>query len=239
MTYKTVKSKLEGLLEKYKIAVYDKFENSEIPKAKIAGFLGAPRIEIADTICYTDASQRIDKVKTLYDLELMGEGLDQVLTELVARTISDENAFFDVKVSELSLSPVTRLPKVNISFTYLQHVGYAYKNRLGERIFCVCGVNGFVENLEIKADIFSPKIKLTTGSAYFGTSVLVGKKLSLTGIICQSGVSKFKTDVFSYVNSQCELTISGENYTLRKADVIEILSQDGFSAKIRLEGYLK
>lgn len=239
MAYEEIKNVLGELFSESEIKLYDKFPKERLSSTKLCGILDILSSEISDSICTPSCTHRLDRVTYKCNLKITGENLNPITLENLRSTIAKNKKFFNTKCSEISLSTNSRVPCASIIFEYISVTNAVFEKKPLEVVFQAYGIYGLVKNFEIHSEIYLPKLSLTTGKAYFGNCNLVGKKIILEGKIYNLSASSITSVAFSSPNVSREIVVGSSTYVLSKLLKLDVISHNGFTAQVRLEGYIE
>lgn len=237
MVKNVIKNLLKNNIEKYGVEIVDAYPENGVNSGKIYAFVHCPEVKRQDTIVNPDGQKRIDMVGLSVKVELVGEGLSEILYRNIATAISQVSSFSNFNALPLCPSKISHLMSGMIKFDYVYTNTYAYSQKSGEMLFLWHDIYGICENFSLSCEINQTKIHLTDGNVILKSPVLVGKKLEMCGKIHISKLDEFVSGVTSAPATSSDITIKDKIYTLKHLTDFKIVKKNNFTAEFKMAGY--
>ena len=237
MNLSQVKDTLSSLLGSKGIPLYDSFQNKNIEIKKPTAFLYSPSLENEKRVLYPNGVKAYFLRNYSLRLEVMGKNLTSSVAEEVLKLIDLQGSFFDVKLSEISLSKVTSLPRFFVDFKFTDAILEAFTKTPKDKIFNGLAVYAFIESYSLENDFFTPHITLADGSEHYGSPIYRGRiytlKLRFSSLTKEGFIYSSKT---AFTNTS---TFKIDDATLVAQRVLkaEVITSDNYETVALLSFY--
>lgn len=234
MEVSQIKNRLEQLLGELEIPFYAAFENKKINTDRTIAFIYEPTSEIDDEVLSRDAQTRYIRKKHHFTLEITGSGDTEADSRRLFDLLTKEADFFNLSLNKLSLSKITRLKSVLITFDCFESFTADYGRKDSDRYFSGFGYNLLVENVSLQDDLFTPSVVLASGERYYADSSANHGTITVTCKIPTSLAYEFFQTCVSSVNELHTIAVDKKAFTVNKTLGCEIIKSNSFSSTFKL-----
>lgn len=226
MKLTAVYSAVSGLLKSKGISLYDAFTSDEIKITKPTAFLYPPILEKEQRVLYPNGSQVNVYRHYTIKLEITAPTIASSLCHSITSLIDGHSDFFNVKLTEVSLSKVTSLPHFFVTFTITDNTLEAFTKKENEMVFSGLSVYAFIDDFNLKNDYFTPHITLANGKEHYGESAYRGRVYTLKLRFSPALREGFIYSARSVFDGSTTLKIDGVDFSTTRLLNAEILSSD-------------
>ena len=228
MRISEVKSLVSSLLKRKGISLYDSFEARNIAVSKEVAFLYPPTLEKERKVLYPNGTHA-DFIRSYHlKLEIIGENIAPTLGSDLLKLIDNQDSFYEVKLSEVTISRVTSLPHFFVEFRIDEVSPETFIKNEKESVFNGFGVNAFVESFNLENDIFTPQVILADGTVYYGESVYRGRIYTLKIRFSATSKESFVNTVKTASDIGGEVKIDDETLIAVRILKAQLLSCDNY-----------
>ena len=228
-----IKETVKSCVSKAEIPFYDSFTSKKISLDSPVCFYHTPVSQIDSEVLSKAGDIRKTRFKHSFAIEITGRSGVYEAAESVFEMLRTYADLKELKLSELTLSKITRFPSVFISFCAFEIFEEAYEEKDSDRYFSGFGVNGLVDDIKIKQDIYFPTVMLASGKRYYGQPIISGRHVTITGRIISSEADNFITSINSGVGAYT-IGADGTRFLASRIESGEITENNGFYAVFNL-----